>query len=67
VQTVNKPDNAPGGSLGETVENLERERIVEALKSTRGNMAKAARLIGITERKFTYRVAKYGIDFHYYR
>ncbi|MDI6777424.1 MAG: sigma 54-interacting transcriptional regulator [Syntrophales bacterium] len=67
VQTVNKPDNAPGGSLGETVESLERERIVEALKSARGNMAKAARLIGITERKFTYRAAKYGIDFHYYR
>lgn len=67
VQTVNKTGNTAGGSLEETVESLEQERIVDALKSTRGNMAKAARLIGITERKFTYRAAKYGIDFHYYR
>ena len=67
VQTVNKTGNTAGGSLEETVESLEQERIVDALKSTRGNMAKAARLIGITERKFTYRAAKYGIDFHCYR
>jgi Nif-specific regulatory protein len=67
IQTVNKPDNTTGASLQETVENIERETIIEALKNTRGNMAKAARLLGITERKFAYRAAKYGVDFHWYR
>ena len=67
MQTVNKPENSPDSSLKEVVEGIERERIVDALKSTRGNMAKAARLLGITERKFAYRAAKYAIDFHWYR
>jgi len=49
------------------VENLERDRMVDALKSTRGNMAKAAKIVGLTERRFAYRARKYGIDFRWYR
>ncbi|MFA4915926.1 MAG: sigma 54-interacting transcriptional regulator [Syntrophales bacterium] len=71
VQIVNESGNtaynATGASLEECVENIERERIIDALKSTQGNMVKAARLLGLTERKFSYRAAKYGIDFHWYR
>jgi len=35
---------------------------VDALKSARGNRAKAARLLGSTERIIGYKVRKYGID-----
>jgi Nif-specific regulatory protein len=41
---------------------MEREVIVEELKRTRGNMARAARSLGITERMMGIRVEKYKID-----
>ena len=76
VQTFNLPPTlqrvkltalTSGTTLKDTVENLEREKMVDALRTTRGNMAKAAQILGVTERKFTYRAKKYGIDFHQYR
>ena len=48
-------------TLREAVEDLERELILDALKSTRGNLAKAARLLGITERIAGLRVARYDL------
>ncbi|HYV67505.1 MAG TPA: helix-turn-helix domain-containing protein, partial [Myxococcales bacterium] len=36
--------------------------ILDALKSARGNCAKAARLLGSTERIIGYKVRKYAID-----
>jgi Nif-specific regulatory protein len=36
--------------------------IIEELKRCKGQMAKAARALGITERMMGLRVAKYGID-----
>jgi len=50
------------GSLNEALENLERELLIDALKTSRGNKAKAARSLGITERIMGLRVKKYGID-----
>ena len=41
---------------------MEREIIIDELKRSRGNMAKAARSLGITERIMGLRVAKLGID-----
>ena len=52
----------PGGTLSATMTNVEREIIVDELKRSHGNMAKAARELGITERIIGLRVAKYGID-----
>ena len=49
-------------TLENAVSKLEKELIQDALKSSRGNMAKAARALGITERKMGLRVAKYAID-----
>ena len=46
----------------ETMVNVEREIIIDELKRSRGNMAKAARALGITERIMGLRVAKFGID-----
>jgi Nif-specific regulatory protein len=49
-------------SLGEAMSAYERDLIQDALKSTRGNRAKAARLMRTTDRIFNYKVRKLGID-----
>jgi Nif-specific regulatory protein len=50
------------GAFRITMTNVEREMIMEELKRSRGNMARAARALGITERMMGLRVGKYGID-----
>ncbi len=62
LQTAEATGTAPRGSLGAQLAALERELIVDALKSTAGNMARAARDLEVTERIMGIRVAKYGID-----
>jgi len=49
-------------SLDEAISSLEKKMIEEALKKTKGMQAKAAKLLGITERSMWYRVKKYGIE-----
>ena len=49
-------------SLAETVEAYEKDLVLDALKTTRGNRVKAAKLLHSTERIITYKVKKYGID-----
>ena len=49
-------------SLDEAIEAFEKDALQDALKSARGNRAKAARLLATTERIFNYKVRKYGID-----
>jgi Nif-specific regulatory protein len=44
------------------VAGYERDLILDALKTTRGNRAKAARLLDTTERILNYKVQGYGID-----
>ena len=41
--------------------------MLDTLKERGGNMAAAARTLGITERVMGLRVAKYGIDWRHYR
>ena len=48
--------------LPTTLARVEREMIVVALRATRGNKARAARVLGISERLMGLRVNKYGID-----
>ena len=55
------------GTLPETLENLERELILDALKSTKGNMAKAARFLGITERIMGLRMKKHNLDPNHFK
>jgi len=59
-----RTEDLPEGSGGfkDMVTNTERGIIIEELKRSRGNMAKAARTLGITERMMGLRVAKYGIE-----
>ncbi|MDY7029849.1 MAG: helix-turn-helix domain-containing protein, partial [Spirochaetota bacterium] len=49
-------------TLQEELENFEKELILDALKSAKGNAAMAARNLGITERIMGLRIAKYAID-----
>jgi Nif-specific regulatory protein len=50
------------GGLKTVIAGMEREVILDELKRTKGNMAKAARTLGITERMMGLRLVKYGID-----
>jgi len=61
LQTAEASGTAHEGTLDGTLENVERDLILDALKAARGNKAKAARALGISERIMGLRVKKYGI------
>jgi len=61
LQTAEESGTVPSGTLDATLERVEKELLVEALKSSRGNMAAAAASLGITERIMGLRVRKYRI------
>jgi Nif-specific regulatory protein len=48
-------------SLGDAVEAYEKDLISDTLKTTRGNRAKAAKLLRTTERIVNYKIRKYWI------
>jgi Nif-specific regulatory protein len=62
LQTVEASDAVVSQSLAEAVAVFESNLIRDALKSSRGNRAKAARLLNTTERILSYKVRRYGID-----
>jgi len=62
LQTAESSNTAPRLSLDEAVASYEKELIQDALKSTNGNKAKAARLLNSTERVIGYKIGKYNID-----
>jgi len=62
LQTAEASGTRPTDSLEEALGNFERELIVEALKESRGNKARAAKQLGITERIMGLRVQKHRID-----
>ena len=62
LQTAEASGTVHQGTLPQALDDLERELVVDALKSARGNKTKAARALGITERIMGLRVDKYGID-----
>jgi Nif-specific regulatory protein len=62
LQTAEASGTAPRGTLRATLERVERELLLEALKSARGSMAAAARALGVSERVMGLRVARYRIE-----
>jgi Nif-specific regulatory protein len=62
LQTAEASGTVPRGTLQTSLERVERELLLEALKSSRGNMAAAARTLGVTERVMGLRVARHRID-----
>jgi DNA-binding NtrC family response regulator len=48
--------------LRQAITDVERQYIRKALKKTRGNVGRCARLCGLSRRSLTYKIAEYGID-----
>jgi len=67
LQTAEASGTVFSGTLQATLDNVERELLLDALKSARGNRAKAARALGISERLMGLRVKKHGIDARRFR
>ena len=67
LQTAEASGRVPRMSLTEAVESYEKDMLQDALKTTRGNGAKAAKLLNTTERVLHYKVQKYGIILERYR
>jgi Nif-specific regulatory protein len=53
--------------LLDAVERYERELLIDALKTSRGNMRRAAKSLKTTERIFGYKVRKFDITPRQYR
>jgi len=62
LQTAEATGTKAGVGLEGTLAAVERDLLVDALKSARGNMAEAARGLGLSERKMGLRVRKYDIS-----
>ncbi|HPX41742.1 MAG TPA: sigma 54-interacting transcriptional regulator, partial [Candidatus Hydrogenedentes bacterium] len=62
LQTAEASNTVMAGTLENALDAVEREMIIEALKNARGNKAKAARDLGISERIMGLRVRKHAIS-----
>jgi Nif-specific regulatory protein len=67
LQSPSSTNTEPTTTLEAALSRLEKELIVEALKIAGGNMAAAARQLGITERQMGLRVRHYGINWRTHR
>lgn len=62
LQTAEVSDTVTQISLTSAVEAFERDLIQDTLKTTRGNVAKAAKMLSSTERILGYKIKKYEIN-----
>ena len=62
LQTAQASGTVTRLSLSEAIAAYEKDLVQDALKTSRGNRAKAARLLRTTERIVNYKVRKLGID-----
>ena len=62
LQTAEASGTVTRVSLADAVVAYEKDLIQDALKTTRGNRAKAARLLDSTERILNYKIRKYAVD-----
>ena len=67
LQTASASDTVTRLSLSTAIESYEKDLIQDALKTARGNRARAAKLLDTTERILGYKVKKYDIDSHRFR
>jgi Nif-specific regulatory protein len=67
LQTAEASGTLTRVSLSEAVDSFEKDMLMDALKTARGNRAKAAKLLGTTERIMRYKVKKYTIDCNRFR
>ncbi len=62
LQTADATNTPVSGSLESLMKAYEQEVFIEALKNSRGNVAKAARTLGTTTRIMAYRIQKLDIN-----
>jgi Nif-specific regulatory protein len=62
LQTAEVSGTLARQSLREAIDAYEKDLVLDALKSARGNRAKAARLLDTTERILGYAVKKHRLD-----
>ena len=62
VSDSDTPVPALDGKLGDQMEDIQRQAIVEALEKTRYNKTAAAKLLGLSFRQLRYRIKKLGIE-----
>ena len=67
LQSATSTGTEPSSTLDGSIARLEKEMLVEALKIERGNSAKAAKRLGITERRFRLALERYNIDYRSFR
>jgi Nif-specific regulatory protein len=67
LQTAETSGTQHRGSLEVALKNLERELLLDALRTTKGNKAKAARMLGLTERIIGLRLEEQDIEFRNFR
>lgn len=56
------PEETPGTAIDLDLAKAEQRMIVTALEQTRGNVTRAAELLGITREALRYRIHKYDLD-----
>jgi Nif-specific regulatory protein len=61
IREVTRPTEAGATTLQKTVEQLERDRMIEALKKCGWIQSRAAKMLGITPRQAGYKIKKYKI------
>jgi Nif-specific regulatory protein len=62
LQTAEATGTSSCASLSAAVDAYEKDLILDALKTARGNQARAARLLSTTERILSYKVRRHRID-----
>jgi Nif-specific regulatory protein len=67
LQTAEASGTGMHVTLDDAVSAYEKDIIQDALKTSRGNRSRAAKLLGSTERIISYKVRKYHIDCRRFR
>jgi Nif-specific regulatory protein len=62
LQTAEDTGTQQSKSLDAMIERFEKDILVDTLKSSRGNMRHAAKILETTERIFGYKIKKYNIN-----
>jgi two-component system NtrC family response regulator len=61
ILPVDDSEKKASGALRDSVDNLEKKLIIEAMEKTQDNQTKAAEILGISERMLRYKLKKYGL------
>jgi Nif-specific regulatory protein len=62
LQTARSSNTKQRGTLEHAIESMEKQMLLDALEMSKGNLAKGAEILGITERMMGIRIKKHSID-----